>query len=145
METVFSEIRKYRLHIIVGTQSLNQLPKSLKDMVLNNTAIKLVGINGLPALKAQAGDLGVSYQALQYLQPFEFYLKYDHYKAIKIKSPNFLIPFKSRYCMSHKQMMALKQKILLETTVYKSIKRVMPKQEDSENQDNEIFTPKFEL
>ena len=145
METVFSEIRKYKLHIIVGTQSLNQLPKSLKDMVLNNTAIKLVGMNGLPALKSQAGDLGVSYYALQQLQPFEFYLKYDHYKAIKIQSPNFLIQSQSKYYMTHKQMMALKQKVLLENRVYKSIRNEVIHKEATEQTNTEIYTPKFEL
>jgi type IV secretory pathway TraG/TraD family ATPase VirD4 len=45
MESVFSEARKYHLHLIVGTQTVDQLPLSLKKMVLNNTAVKLVGIN----------------------------------------------------------------------------------------------------
>lgn len=141
MEMVFSEIRKYKLHMIVGTQSLNQLPKSLKDMVLNNTAIKLVGINGLPALKSQAGDLGVSYYALQQLQPFEFYLKYDHYKAIKILSPNFLIQSQSKYYMTHKQVMALKQKVILENRLYKSIRNEVT----ADQTNTEMYTPKFEL
>lgn len=42
MESVFSEARKYHLHLIVGTQTVDQLPNSLKKMVLNNTAVKLV-------------------------------------------------------------------------------------------------------
>lgn len=145
METVFSEMRKYKLHFVVATQSLNQLPTALKDMVLNNTAIKLVGINGLPALKTQAGDLGVSYAAMQTLNPFEFYLKYDHYKAKKIQSPNFLIQKRSWYYMSHQQMMALKQKVLLENSVYKSIKSQTSNIAAAEDGNIEIYTPKFEL
>ena len=97
METIFSEARKYRLHLIVGTQSISQLPTSLKNMVLNNTAVKLAGINGLPALKAQIGDIGVPYSDLQALTPYHFYLKYDHHSARKIKSPDFLIKKKGRY------------------------------------------------
>lgn len=45
MESVFSEARKYHLHLVVGTQTVDQLPLSLKKTVLNNTAVKLVGIN----------------------------------------------------------------------------------------------------
>jgi hypothetical protein len=104
-----------------------------------------VGINGLPALKSQAGDLGVSYYALQQLQPFEFYLKYDHYKAIKIQSPNFLIQSQSKYYMSHKQMMALKQKVLLENRLYKSIRNELIHKEATEHENTAIYTPKFEL
>jgi hypothetical protein len=104
-----------------------------------------VGINGLPALKSQAGDLGVSYYALQQLQPFEFYHKYDHYKAIKIQSPNFLIHYKSKYYMSHKQMMALKQKIFLENRLYKSTKNQSISNEATEHKNTKIYTPKFEL
>jgi hypothetical protein len=43
--------------------------------------------------------------------------------------------------MSHKQMMALKQKVLLENRMYKSIKN----KETAEHKNTEIYTPKFEL
>lgn len=118
-ETFFSESRKYKLHLIVGTQSVGQLPLSLKDMVLNNTAVKLAGINGLPALKAQAGDLGVSYAAMQKLLPFEFWLKHDNFPAIKIKSPNFLLKNKKKYFMDKAQLKSFKNFILTQTDLYR--------------------------
>ena len=102
IEIMFSEARKYHLHLIVGTQSVGQLPPSLKEMVLNNTAVKLVGLNGLPALKSQAGDIGVSYAQLQNLPPFHFYLKYDHHPALKIKSTNALLMNPTKYFISEK-------------------------------------------
>lgn len=122
METVFAEIRKFKFHLIVGTQSINQLPVSLKEMVINNTAVKLVGINGLPALKAQAGDLGISYKALQHLFPFWFYLKHDHFPAIRIKSPNFLLRQFNRYSMNFKEMKELKKKLMSEQNMYRNLK-----------------------
>lgn len=118
METIFSEARKYKLHLIVGTQSISQLPQLLKSTVMNNTAIKLVGMNGLVALKEQAQDLGVSFHALKYLAPFHFYLKQDHYPAVKIKSPDFLLKYAKRYFLSKKEQAVLKQKILSKSLLY---------------------------
>jgi hypothetical protein len=104
----------------VGTQSINQLPASLRDMVINNTAVKLVGINGLVALKLQAGDLGVSFNALKFLPPFYFYLKQDHYPAVKIKSPDFLLKHPKRYFLSKQEQAKLKTQILTNTQLYRN-------------------------
>lgn len=120
METIFSEARKYKLHLIVGTQSVNQLPASLRDMVINNTAIKLVGINGLTALKSQAGDLGVPFNVLKTLPPFYFYLKQDHYGARRIKSPDFLLKNPKRYFLSKQEQAKLKAQILTQNNLYRN-------------------------
>lgn len=120
METVFSEARKYNLHMIVGVQSVSQLPFSLKEMVLNNTAVKLVGINGLPALKLQAPDIGVSFSDLQNLPPFYFYLKYDNHPALKIKSPNFLLKHHKAYFALPKQVKSIKEFCLHQSGIYRN-------------------------
>ncbi len=125
METVFSEARKYRLHLIVGTQTVGQLPASMKDMVLNNTAVKLVGLNGLPALKNQAGDIGVAYHDLQNLPPFYFYMKYDHHPALKIKSPDFLLRHPKKYFASKDEMKALKEYVIYKSVIYRDHETVV--------------------
>ncbi|MDI1256727.1 MAG: type IV secretion system DNA-binding domain-containing protein [Flavobacterium sp.] len=153
METVFSEARKYSLHLIVGTQSIGQLPSSLKDMVLNNTAVKLVGINGLPALKSQAPDIGVSYSDLQNLPPYHFYLKYDHHPAIKIKSPDFLLKYPNLYFALPKEVKSIKEFCLLKSGIYRSNEIASPEEtyKSVVNDSNPVknqpgdFTPKFEL
>lgn len=149
METIFSEARKYKLHLIVGTQSVNQLPVSLKDMVINNTAIKLVGINGLTALKSQAGDLGIAFNVLKTLPPFYFYLKQDHYRAIKIKSPDFLLKSPKKYFLSKKEQVKLKAKVLSQSTLYKDNKNLQSDFWDTWSQNfiesSENFKPKFQL
>ena len=108
--------------MIVGTQSVNQLPVSLRDMVINNTAIKLVGINGLVALKAQAGDLGVPFNVLKTLPPFYFYIKQDHFGARRIKSPDFLLQYPKRYFLSKQQQAKLKAQLLSQSTLYRTTK-----------------------
>lgn len=89
-------------------------------MVINNTAVKLVGMNGLVALKSQAGDVGVSFNALKFLPPFYFYLKQDHYPAVKIKSPDFLLKHPKRYFLSKTEQAKLKTKILANTLLYRN-------------------------
>ncbi len=121
METIFSEARKYKLHLIVGTQTIGQLPLSLKDMVINNTAVKLVGMNGLPALKSQAGDIGVPYAELQNLPPYHFYLKYDHHPALKIKSPDFLLKNHKLYFALPNELKKIKDFCLYDSGIYNSI------------------------
>ena len=88
-------------------------------MVINNTAIKLVGINGLTALKSQAGDLGVPFNILKTLPPFYFYLKQDHYLARRIKSPDFLLKHPKRYFLSKKEQAKLKTQILTQNNLYR--------------------------
>ena len=149
METVFSEARKYNLHLIVGTQTIGQLPTSLKNMVLNNTAVKLVGINGLPALKSQASDIGVTFSQLQKLPPYHFYLKYDHYPALKIKSPDFMLKSLKRYFANSKQIAELKKYILEKSGIYRSLETIQEHQVGSEPtappSSSTDFTPQFRL
>lgn len=147
METLFTEARKYKVHLIVGTQSINQLPVSLKNSVMNNTAVKLVWIAGLEALKAQAGDLGVSFNALRFLAPFHFYLKQDHYPAVKIKSPDFLLQHPKRYFLSKKEQAKLKQQLLCQNSLYRDTKETDLSATWSQNttESTDIFKPKFKL
>lgn len=146
METIFSEARKYKLHLIVGTQSITQLPVSLKSMVINNTAIKLVGINGLMALQAQAQDLGVPINVLKFLPPYYFYHKQDHFPAKKIKSPDFLLRYSTRYFLSKNEQQNLKEKLLANSPLYRDKNNdsdSTTSQNKSESTDN--FKPKFTL
>lgn len=112
---------------------------------MNNTAVKLVGMNGLVALKAQAGDLGVSFNALKFLPPFYFYLKQDHYSAIKIQSPDFLLKHPKRYFLSRKEQAQLKAQILSQSMLYRDKEdlSVTPSQNSMESTNN--FKPKFQL
>ncbi len=118
-------------------------------MILNNTAVKLVGINGFPALKEQAGDLGVPLHTLKFLPPFRFYLKQDHYPAVKIKSPDFLIKHHKKYFLSKKEQEKLKTQILSQSSLYRNNKEsekdrsIALSQNCTESTDS--FKPKFQL
>lgn len=154
IETLYAEARKYRLHLLAGLQHIGQLSPSMKDMVLNNTAVKLVGLNGLPSLKGQAGDIGVSFAALQQLPAYHFYLKIDHHPALKIKSPDFLLKNAKKYNAAAKELAALKEYLLQQSGLYRSIqeeesffshnqnKSLSPNQREDNTQE---FKPRFGL
>lgn len=120
---ILSETRKYKLYLIALTQSITQLRSDLQDEILNNIGIKIVWRNGLPALKAQAWDLWISYNKLQYLPPYHFFGKNNHYPypAIQIKSPDYLLKHPKRYFMNAKQMQELKNKMISESGLYRTI------------------------
>lgn len=120
-ETILKESRKYSLFICLASQSVGSFPVSLRDTVLNNTAVKFLGLNGMPALKVQAGDFGLSYAQLKELMPYEFYLKVNHHIAIKIKSPDFLLKNSKRYFLLSNELKSLKEYILNQSRVYRSI------------------------
>lgn len=149
MESVFSEARKYHLHLIVGTQTVDQLPLSLKKMVLNNTAVKLVGINGLPALKSQAGDIGVSFAKLQQLAPYQFYLKYDHYPALKIRSSSAMIRHPRRYFLTSKATDGLIKYLLHKSGLYRNMDDSLVKSQSPDKASLQLtdqsYKPQFEL
>lgn len=133
-ETVLSESRKYSLFLTLATQAPNQYAtNSLRDMVLNNTAVKFLGINGMPALKAQAGDFGLSYSQLQELRPYEFYLKADHHPAVKIHSPDFLLKNPKRYFLLSNEIKSLKGYILNQSGVYRPVEERAPEKHSGNN------------
>ncbi|WP_083582338.1 TraM recognition domain-containing protein [Chryseobacterium limigenitum] len=117
---ILSETRKYNLYLIALTQSITQL-STLKDLILNNTGVKIVGSNGFPALKAHANDLGIAYAGLQYLPPYHFFVKNSHYPAKQIKVPDYLLKSPKRYFMNVGQLKELKKKMISESGLYRDI------------------------
>ena len=97
-------------------------------------------------MKAQAGDLGVSFNTLKYLPPFQFYLKQDHYPAKKIKSPDYLIKHPKRYFLNKQQQAQLKKQLLSQNALYRDKEKdlsAISSQNLIESSDN--FKPKFQL
>lgn len=159
IESIFTESRKYNLRLICGLQALNQIPSGIKEVAINNTALKLVGISGLQSLKAQAADIGVTFAQLQKLPPFHFYLKYDHHPAIRIESPAFLIKYRKRYFALEKQQKSIKEFCLHQSGIYletekgvasqtkatKSNHPLINQNQNSSQEEAKDFLPKFDL
>lgn len=124
---------------------------------MNNTAIKIVGMNGLPALKEQSGDLGIAFSTLKYLAPYHFYAKQDHYAAQKFRSSDYLLKKPRRYFLSKKEQEELKTQILKQNLLYRNIaeetetetrttdnkQNTFSDQKEIKSSDN--YKPKFQL
>jgi hypothetical protein len=83
---------------------------------------------------------------LKFLAPYYFYLKQDHYPAVKIKSPDFLLKHSKRYFLSNTEQAKLKTQMLTNTQLYRNsetdLSATWP-QNATESTDN--FKPKFQL
>lgn len=109
-------------------------------------------MNGLPALKEQSGDLGVSINILKYLAPFHFYVKQDHYQAVKIKTPDYLLKKPKRYFLSQKEQDELKKQILSQNLLYRNKQntdetdgKLTSASNQNEGESSNNYKPKFQL
>jgi len=81
-----NQARKWGLHMILATQNISQL-HDMKDPVLGNTAIKIVGLNDSKETVGIMHEiLGVTDTQLRSLKKFEFYSKTSGGTAVKFKS-----------------------------------------------------------
>ncbi|MGC4129272.1 MAG: hypothetical protein QM564_06865 [Bergeyella sp.] len=112
---------------------------------MNNTAVKVVGMNGLPALKEQSGDLGVSFNTLKFLPPFHFFAKQDHYSAVKIKTPDYLLKHPKRYFLSKKEQEKFKKELLAQNLLYRNKDETSSSPNQNESKSSDKFKPKFQL
>jgi hypothetical protein len=100
-------------------------------------------------LKSQAGDIGVSFSKLQQLAPYQFYLKYDHYPALKIKSSNAMIKHPRRYFLTSKATDGLIRYLLHRSGLYRNTDdqpiKTKPSNEYSSPPTDQSYKPQFEL
>lgn len=84
IEEILTESRKYRLFLTMAHQVISQLEESkLKDIILSNTNIKIVGRNGIKTLKTLSSEIGVKFEDMQGLKVGEFYGKIGNSTAFK--------------------------------------------------------------
>jgi len=76
VEEILTESRKYKLFLTMAHQVVTQLEESkLKDIILSNTNIKIVGRNGVKTLKVLSSEINVKFEDMQSLKVGEFYGK----------------------------------------------------------------------
>lgn len=84
VEEILTESRKYKLFLTMAHQVVTQLEESkLKDIILSNTNIKIVGKNGIKTLKILSSEIGVKFEDMQGLKVGEFYGKIGNSTAFK--------------------------------------------------------------
>lgn len=119
IEKILSETRKYGLHLIIANQSLAQIEKKkLKDILLSNTNIKIVGSNSPTTLSTFAREMNVKVEVLQQLKKFEFYAQVGNKAPYLMKTTNHLS--KRVHQMTDEDRKALRKNIIA-SSLYREI------------------------
>ena len=85
IKEILTESRKYKLFLTLAHQSISQLNETnLKDIVLENTNVKIIGKCASKTLKLVNDSLNVKLKDLDKLLPGEFNLKFGNIDVIKI-------------------------------------------------------------
>lgn len=87
IEKILGETRKYGLHLVVANQSLAQITnKKLKEIILSNASVKIVGSNSPTTLSVFAREMAMKIEPLQKLQKFQFYVQIGRKRPFLIKT-----------------------------------------------------------
>jgi hypothetical protein len=86
IEEILTESRKYKLFLTMAHQVLKQIEESkLKDIILSNTNIKIVGRNGTETINKLSKELNVKTEEFQNLGVGQFFGKIGDKPAFKFK------------------------------------------------------------
>lgn len=139
--TILSESRKYGLHLILSNQLLGaEITPAMKEVILTNTAVKLVGQTGGNMIRSMSEETGIRQTDLRALLPYHFALKTPDCEAVIFKVPSFLVGEKHRYTLSDKGLHAL-DILIAKSDLY----RPFPKIIDAEPPKYSPPRPKFNL
>lgn len=87
IEDVLTESRKYKLFLTLAHQSISQISSSkLRDIILSNTNVKIIGKNSNKTLEAMNRTLNEKLENVENLDIGEFYIKAGIKPLIKVKN-----------------------------------------------------------
>lgn len=92
IEEVLTESRKYALYMTLINQSVSQIKNSaLRDIILSNTNVKLIGKNSNKTLDAMNNTLNTKLEDVEKLATGEFYLSIGNGDVVKVKNSDTLL------------------------------------------------------
>lgn len=92
IEEILTESRKYALYMTLINQSVSQIKNyALRDIILSNTNVKLIGKNSNKTLDAMNNTLNTKLEDIEKLSTGEFYLSIGDGDIIKIKNSDALL------------------------------------------------------
>ncbi len=140
LTTILCESRKYGLHLIMANQLLgNELSSSMKEAILTNTAVKIVGQSGGGMIRTMSDETGLPQAHLRALPPYHFVLKSPSHEAIVFKVPSLLVGDRHSYTLDAKSRQAL-HTIISHSSVYREIE---PPRSTQKVQNNPSPKPKL--
>jgi hypothetical protein len=92
IEEILTESRKYALYMTLINQSVSQIKNvALRDIVLSNTNVKLIGKNSNKTLDAMNNTLNTKLEDVEKLATGEFYLSIGNGDVVKVKNSDELL------------------------------------------------------
>jgi len=92
IEEILTESRKYALYMTLINQSVSQIKdSSLRDIILSNTNVKLIGKNSNKTLDAMNNTLNTKLEDVEKLFTGEFYLSIGNGDIVKVKNSDALL------------------------------------------------------
>jgi hypothetical protein len=92
IEEILAESRKYKLFLTLAHQSVSQIKDSnLRDIILDNTNIKIIGKNSNKTLEMMNKTLNTKLENVEKLETGEFYIQSGTNDVIKIKNTTKLL------------------------------------------------------
>jgi len=92
IEEILTESRKYALYMTLINQSVSQIKNTaLRDIILSNTNVKLIGKNSNKTLDAMNNTLNTKLEDVEQLATGEFYLSIGNGDIVKIKNSDALL------------------------------------------------------
>ena len=122
MDVILSESRKYGLHLVLAHQYLTQVEnKRLKDAILANTAIKIIGETNETTIKAMATEMRADAVQIRSMPKYHFMVKAGSREPLTIRSSPHLLfdPYKpSTYYQSTESLHKQKERLLFDSGYY---------------------------
>jgi len=92
IEEILTESRKYALYMILINQSVSQIKNAaLRDIILSNTNVKLIGKNSNKTLDAMNNTLNTKLEDVEKLSTGEFYLSIGNGDVVKVNNSDALL------------------------------------------------------
>ena len=132
IEEILTESRKYKLFLTFAHQSISQIKDSnLRDIILDNTNVKIVGKNSNKTLEMMNKTLNTKLEDVQKLTAGEFNLQSGTNDVIKIRNTDKLLGNKE--WISEEQWEAHKQ-YQFEMNYYRSTKKEDDEKDEAKNE-----------
>ena len=127
VEDILAESRKYALHLTLSHQLIGQkMDAKMKDIILGNTALKIVWESGHKTMNTMAKEIGLSSSDFQEMPEFHFYLHNKfrkHKKVLLLKSPSFMLGRKGFFYLSNRSLKKLFKYLVEESGQYVKVKK----------------------
>jgi hypothetical protein len=111
-DIILSQAGKYKLFQHLAFQYLDQMNPQLKQSVLSNTRIKVVGVNSTTSHQIMSKELDLHIDQLKALnRPGEFYIRFDKSPALRFQGSAKLITQEGHYMSSKEYEVVIKEQL----------------------------------